>query len=320
MDVDAGTDDAWALFMLIKAMDSELCEILAITCVNGNTSLDNVVVNVLRVLKAAGKDTKIPVYRGAVEQLIRVPPPEKELFHGKNGFGDIEFEDQVDLNLVQPKHAVNAIYDLVKMYPKDVELICVGPLTNLAIALRMFGDLEESIKEVFIMGGNHLGVGNITKSAEFNFYTDPEAANICLDSMKCPITILPWETCTERNLVVPIQWRFDELGAIDSSVTRLLNPIDKKCYLNRNRIYYRPADALLTSVFLCPEIVEISSDWHAAVELHGTHSRGQVVLDHQKTNKINVKIVERINTELFKKMLLWTAGHPNHVCISCDDK
>lgn len=320
VDVDAGTDDAWALFMLLKAMDADLCDIKAITCVHGNTRLDNVVKNVLRVLQTVGKQKAIPVFRGCAEPLLGIERPTKESVHGSDGFGDVQHEDEVDLSLIQPKHAVNAIADIVQEFPNDIELVFVGPLTNLAVAIRMYGPkIVENIKRVWIMGGNHLAIGNITKSAEFNFYSDPEAAQIVLSSLACPITLVPWETCTERNLTIPVAWRFGELGAIDNPITKLMNALDMKQYGDGGRKYFRPCDGLLVAVFLCPELVLIENEWHASVELHGRHTRGQLVLDHLKANTSNVRIVERINEELFKKILQWTVGHANHVCIRCKE-
>lgn len=201
VDVDPGCDDAWAMFILLKAMECELCEVLGITCVNGNSTVENAVKNTFRVLKAVGKERTIPVYRGAVKELVHTEIVDQ--FHGVNGFQDIDFPEDVDTSLVQSKHAVNAIFDLVMARPKQVSLICLGPLTNLALAVRMYGELAENVKDVFIMGGNYRGVGNTTRAAEFNFYSDSEAANICLDSMKCPITILPWEACTTPSIQIP---------------------------------------------------------------------------------------------------------------------
>lgn len=321
VDVDAGTDDAWALFMLMKAMDAELCDIKAITCVHGNTGVDHVVRNVLRVLQIAGKEKAIPVYKGCADPILKMDEPINDFFHGLDGFADIGFEQEVDLSLVQPKHAVNAIADIIQENANDIELVFLGPLTNLALALRMHGPkVAESIKKTWIMGGNYLAIGNVTKAAEFNFFTDPEAAQIVLDTLQCPIQMVPWETCTERGLTIPMKWRLEVLGALDNDITKLLNALDHVIYVKREKIYFKPCDALLTAVFLCPEAVEVAADWHASVELNGRHTRGQLVLDHLKANKSNVQIVEKVDEELFKKILLWTVGHPNHVCIRCKEE
>lgn len=81
----------------------------------------------------------------------------------------------------------------------DVSLLCLGPLTNIALAFRTFGDLAHKVAFLYIMGGNSQAVGNTSSSAEFNFFMDPEAAHIVLSSSR-PVTLLPWETCTEPCL------------------------------------------------------------------------------------------------------------------------
>lgn len=202
VDVDVGCDDAWALFVLIKAMENGLCRILAITCTNGNTSVDNVAKNVIRVLTAVGFEHKIPVYKGAVKELLSTKMLDQ--FHGVDGLSDLEWDTEPDLTLIKEDHAVNKMYQLVKENPKEISIIALGPLTNVALALRMYSDMGENIKDVFIMGGNNMGVGNTTKAAEFNFYLDPEAASIVLSTVKCPVTILPWEACLEESICIPM--------------------------------------------------------------------------------------------------------------------
>lgn len=314
VDVDGGSDDAWALFMLFRAMNAGLCEIKAITCVNGNTDIENVIKNVFRVLQTVGKEHSIPVYKGASLPLMGYV--ESDHYHGMNGFCDIEFEDPVDITPLQSKHAVNAIADIVSDHPMDIELVLLGPLTNIALAIRMYGSkIVDNVKSLWIMGGNNSAVGNITKSAEFNFYLDPEAVEIVLSSFTCPINIVPWETCLDGKLKVPLKWRMDELGAINNPITKLLNALDQKFYVARNREYFKPCDGLLTAIFLSKDAVEVDGHWHASIELHGRHTRGQLVLDHLKTNQANVRIVEKLDMEVFKKILMWTVGHDGHVCI-----
>lgn len=202
VDVDVGCDDAWALLILLKAMDYDLCHVLAITCATGNTSVDNVAKNVLRVLETVGKEKLIPVYKGAVSGLISTKM--REQFHGEDGFSDLQWPTEPDVSLIRPEHAVNKMHELVMARPKEVSIICLGPLTNLAIGLRMYPGMVDNIKDVYVMGGNHLGVGNTTKAAEFNFYLDSEAVSVVLDTLKCPIMILPWEACLEKSISIPM--------------------------------------------------------------------------------------------------------------------
>ncbi|CAB0002664.1 unnamed protein product [Nesidiocoris tenuis] len=204
IDNDAGVDDAWAIFLLLKAEPRN--QVLALTCVNGNTSLENVCRNNLRLL-AQLNERQIPVYKGAVSALV---PPEKEslsnftsdieFFHGRNGFGDVELPKIDSLPQLQEENAINAMYRLVKQHPGEVSLVCCGPLTNIALAIRMYSDFTENVKDVFIMGGNYTAMGNKTRCAEFNFHGDPEAAYIVLQEMEGKTTLVPWETCVSAGV------------------------------------------------------------------------------------------------------------------------
>lgn len=317
VDVDAGTDDAWALFMLLRAVENKIVDIKAITCCHGNTDQENVTQNVMRVLQTEGKEHQVPVYKGCAGPILRQTGVTNDFFHGKNGFGDLEFEEPVDLSLVQRTHAVNAIADMLTEHPKELEVICIGPLTNLALAIRMYGpEVVENIKSLWIMGGNNMAVGNITGSAEFNFYGDPEAAEIVLDSLSCPITIVPWETCTDRFLRIPLAWRLEEQGVLSNGTAKLLNALDHVMYTLPKRQFFKPCDAILTAVSLSPEVAEVTTDWHASVELHGQHTRGQLVLDHLRKRTANVRIVEKVSAEAFKALLLWTVRQDDRVTIT----
>lgn len=329
VDVDVGCDDAWALFVLLKAMDCGLCHILAITCANGNTTVDNVARNVLRVLQTVGKEKSIPVFKGAAKELISTKMLDQ--FHGEDGLSDLEWDTEPDfLGLIKQEHAVNKIYELVKERPGEISLICLAPLTNIAIGLRMYEDLAGMIKDVYIMGGNNRGIGNTTKAAEFNFYLDSEAAEIVLSTLSCPVTIMTWEACIGDNFQIPMvgekisfvvnyqingnfiysiqSWRKDVLGKTQSPIIDLLNPVEYKAF--RNFSGYIPCDAMVACLFVHPEVIVKSSQWHVTVELNGKETRGQMVLDHLQQNKTNASIIERVSEEDIKKIMLWVCGHP----------
>ncbi|XP_059610282.1 nucleoside hydrolase-like [Phlebotomus argentipes] len=315
VDVDVGSDDAWAILMLLRAQELNLINLLGITCVKGNSTVDNVAKNTLRVLSSfeSISPLKPPVFLGAANEMIvlgKRPFDDEATFHGRDGLGDLEdySEDGSDTKNLAKEHAVNALERIVMENPKQVSLICLGPLTNLGLCLRMYPHVAENIGEVYIMGGNHLGVGNITSSAEFNFFNDPEAAQIALDALKCPIFLLPWESCLEDKFFITMDWRMNVLGEITNRITRFMNPIEEKCY--REYSEWMPCDALLTATFLTRNtIVEKSSIWHATVELSGYHTRGQLILDHLRKKIPNLTILEKVNQVTFMEMMLWTAGH-----------
>lgn len=106
-------------------------------------------------------------------------------------------------------------------------------------------------------------------------------------------------------------WRFSVLGAIQNTQMDLLNTVEKKVWERSSCTSWCPCDAILAAALLRPDIVMKSQKCHAAVELHGTHTRGQVVIDHLKVKNPNVHLIEEVDTSILKKMFLWAAGHPD---------
>ena len=120
-------------------------------------------------------------------------------FHGHDGFGDTNHDDEPNLKCVQEsEHAVNALVRIVKSNPGEITLVALGPLTNVAMAMRLDSQFASNLKDLYIMGGNTEGKGNITVSAEFNFHSDPEAAFIVLENTRCPTFIASWELCLHK--------------------------------------------------------------------------------------------------------------------------
>ncbi|XP_031628323.1 uncharacterized protein LOC116344081 [Contarinia nasturtii] len=308
-DTDMGTDDAWALQMMLKA-ETHLknVKILAITVSHGNTTVENVIKNTYRILDGLDR-TDIPIYKGATEALI---PVELNIvkFNGNNGFSDVDFWDTnvypSDVNtLVQPKHAVEIIRDLILEHPHKISLICLAPLTNIALAIKTYPEIRDKIFEIYIMGGNIKGIGNTTSSAEFNFYVDPEAVHIVFATLKCPMTVLPWECCLEDSLFISKEWRFKNLENVNCKNIELMNKFDQIAYKDGD--CFMPCDAYLTAVFLFPEkCIRSKKQFHATIELQGLHTRGQMILDHRQINEYNVTVIETVHEDEIKNSLLFT--------------
>lgn len=170
IDCDPGVDDAVALML---AFGSPGFDLLAITAVGGNVPVAKTARNARILRQIAGRED-VPVFMGADRPLRREPAGAGE-FHGAEGLGDMTpFEPDVPC---ADGHAADAIIDLVMGRPaKSVALAVLGPLTNLALALRMAPALAARLGPVAVMGGARSEGGNITASAEFNIWADPEAA------------------------------------------------------------------------------------------------------------------------------------------------
>lgn len=176
MDCDPGIDDAIAL--AYAAAHPEAFDLLAVTTVAGNQTIEKVTRNALDL--TALYKLNVPVAAGMVEPIVREPQTASE-FHGKNGLGDCTIPKS-DAEPVK-EMAVFYIKKLLTELPEGekVTLICTAPLTNIGILLKIYPEVKNKIQEIILMGGAIAG-GNATASAEFNIYVDPEAARIVFKS------------------------------------------------------------------------------------------------------------------------------------------
>lgn len=308
-DCDIGTDDAWALIMLIKAeTEFKKFKTLGVTCVFGNTDVTNGARNAIRVLDSIDRPD-IPIYKGCSNAILRPQHVRTSFFHGKDGFGDVKHSSEVDMNRIEKTHAVNAMYEFASKHPKKVSFVLLGPLTNFAMCMNMYDDFLDKVRDVWIMGGNIRGKGNVTHSAEFNFFSDPEAAQIVFEKAKTPITILPWETCIDGDFGITWDWRLNTLGSVKSKAVELMNLTEIAILGPKAFPKWIVCDAILCAAFLFPEkLIARSRQYHATVELNGTYTRGQMVLDHLRRKELNARVIEEIHRENYRKVISWTAG------------
>lgn len=174
IDCDTGVDDAIAI---LAAFRLPQLDIRAMTTVAGNVPLDKTTVNTCRLMDIVGAD--VPVYRGASKPVLAEPIESAVSIHGQNGLGDLDLP--LPKHTVEDKPAWDAIYEEALRCNGELELIAVGPLTNLALAFLKYRELPKYIKRIVIMGGSAT-IGNSTPAAEFNIYADPEAADIVFTS------------------------------------------------------------------------------------------------------------------------------------------
>lgn len=178
LDCDPGHDDAVAI-MLASAHND--IEILGITCVAGNATLVNTTNNALKICSLIGA-TDIPIFAGA-DKPLKYELVTAEHVHGKSGLDtDGQPINIADGYNIQKIHAVDFIINTCHQQDEPIYLCPVGPLTNIALALKKDPTIKSKIKEIVFMGGAAMCLGNITPVAEFNIYVDPHAANIVLNS------------------------------------------------------------------------------------------------------------------------------------------
>lgn len=171
-DTDPGVDDAMAI---IFGLHSPELDFLGLTTVFGNTDTETTTQNALRLVELEGR-SDIPVAKGAAKPYVRPEPFLGHAFHGVDGLGNTNMPLPVGKAIETP--AAQFIVETVMAHPGEITLAAVGPLTNLALALRLEPRIVEKVKEVVIMGGAAFCPGNVSYVAEANISNDPHAANL----------------------------------------------------------------------------------------------------------------------------------------------
>ena len=193
IDTDTASDDAVALLMALEWDD---VEVLGISIVSGNMSVEQGSINARYTVELCKKD--IPVYVGADAPLVK-KREHADWFHGPDGMGNMNYptpkleETNEDFIEVLNNH--------INQYPDEITLVTLGPLTNVANFIKKYPESFLKLKNIVIMGGASNTVGNVTPAAEYNIWCDPEAADIVFKSKHHDIAMVGWELCRgEANL------------------------------------------------------------------------------------------------------------------------
>jgi len=266
VDTDAGVDDALALLF---ALGTPEVEILGIGTVDGNVPLENVVQNVFEVLAVARAE--VPVFVGASRPIVPEPRERATFFHGEDGLGNLKARRARARPEKTP--AALALVELARRHPGEVQVVALGPLTNLAIALLLEPELPHLLEGLYLMGGAHTGRGNTKRrAAEFNFAADPEAAHMVLAAFP-RVTLLTWET----TLAHPLPWEAHEALARRFPFYRKITDHTARYLREKGQRGLLIPDPLAMAAALFPELKTETEETAAWVELGGVHTRGMLV-------------------------------------------
>ena len=186
IDTDPGVDDAVALLLALRCPEVSL---VAVTTVFGNVDLATTTANALRLLTLAGR-TDVPVAAGAERPLVHPQPDRADAWHGADGLGGHADRLPAPAFQADRRDAVTLLADVLGTATEPVTIAAIGPLTNVALLLAAHPSLAPKIGRLVVMGGA-LGSGNTTPAAEFNVWSDPEAARRVLVEESVPTTLVP---------------------------------------------------------------------------------------------------------------------------------
>ena len=292
IDTDPGIDDAVALAI---ALFNEQLDVRMITTVHGNVSLEKVTYNALRLMKFY--DKKVPIAKGADRPLIADIIDASDI-HGETGMDGYNF-DEPDNELLLDKHAVNAMYDEIMSSNEKITIVPIGPLTNIALLLRLYPEVKEKIKEIILMGGSTTR-GNASVMAEFNIYADPEAAKIVFSS-GLPIVMAGMDVGQNALVYPEDSAQLKDMNHTGNMFYHLFKKYRGGSFNQGLKMY----DSCAIAYLLKPDLFE-TADTFVDIELQGKYTRGATIVDLQNylNQKSNVKVCTDIDAEGFKNWFM----------------
>ena len=312
IDTDTASDDAVALLMALEWHD---VEVLGISIVSGNMSVEQGSINARYTVELCKKE--VPVYVGADAPLVK-KREHADWFHGPDGMGNMNYpapklqETNEDFIEVLNNH--------INQHPNEITLVTLGPLTNVANFIKKYPDSFLKLKNIVIMGGASNTVGNVTPAAEYNIWCDPEAADIVFKSKHHDIAMVGWELCrgeanlTEEEMELAYSFKTEKADftidcnkhALDSSQNWLGDP------------GLGLPDPVAMAVALNPAVTTKVSRHNVQVVIEGP-ARGMTIVDqlhvgesephideHWSHTERNINVIWEIDSDKWKETLYKT--------------
>ncbi len=292
IDTDPGQDDAVAILL---ALASPEIEILGITAVAGNVPLALTEVNARKICELAGRPD-MKVYAGAIRPMLRTLVTAEHV-HGRTGLDGPELAHPT--MPLQKQYAVDFIIDTLMQHPAGtITLCCLGPLTNIGLALVQEPRIAPRIKRIIAMGGGFFEGGNVTPTAEFNIYVDPQAARLVFES-GIPITLIPLD-CTHKALTTKARvQKFREMnnhtGPATAALLDFFERFDEQKYGTDGGPLHDPC---VIAWLLHPELFT-SRDVNVCIECESELTMGMTVIDWWRvtSRKANATVCGGVNAD-----------------------
>ena len=299
IDTDTASDDAVALMM---ATHWPGLVVDAVTTVAGNVDIDQATRNALFTLEISESTT--PVYKGAAQPLQRKAAP-ADWFHGEDGMGNMNYPAPKRQAEAEP--AVDFLLRHFNAAPGAIDLVTLGPLTNIANAIKADDSFAKNVAHCYVMGGAACTNGNVTAAAEYNIWCDPEAAKIVFHS-GMPITMIGWElSCAEATLNDTELQAIHALGTERARVAVDCNRHALKAVMDiQGESGLALADPVAMAVALDPDACKNRSHHYVDIATAEELTRGMTVVDKLNVSgkAANVTVCWSLDSEHWKKMLV----------------
>lgn len=299
IDTDPGVDDALTFLLALASPEIKL---EALTTVHGNTNVENTTRNALAVLELLNA-SHIPVAKGTALSLHMPVHVSGDAVHGLSGIGNSNLPEPISKPVDQ--HAIDYLIERVLAEPGEITLFPIGPMTNVALAIRKEPRFAKAVKELVIMGGAIRSGGNITPAAEFNIHADPHAAHIVFHS-GIPITLIPLDV-TYKCLLLPED--VERLSKISSPISRFVRDAIS-IYMDFYKQYEgfngcALHDPLTLAVILAPELFSFENHY-VDVDTSSGISTGKTLADFMKVSKkpANMKVALDVRGRDFVELFL----------------
>ena len=296
IDTDTASDDAVAIVMALRHPNTE---VVGMSVVIGNVPVEMGVQNALYTAELCGKS--VPVHAGAALPLVRAFATAQHV-HGADGMGDIGLP--LKGRAATSDDAVKAMIEAFRKEPGELELVALGPLTNLALAVRIEPQFASWVKRCVIMGGTGVLPGNATPLSEFNWWIDPEAVHIVLESgMK--VEMVGWDVSLADSVIgTELAEEMRSLGPLGQFSIDIQKSLRRFIQEVTGRTGFDWPDPIAMAVALEPDIATSEAHLRVEVSLGLGHERGQTIVDHLGNTKRepNCRVVYRVDRERFIEM------------------
>jgi len=299
IDTDTAADDCFAL--LVGLLDPR-ADLKAVTIVGGNVGFDQQVHNALLTMSLAGRS--VPVHLGARDPLEREWVSAEDV-HG-DGVGGQVYDGALT---TEAEHAVDALIRLAAESPGTLRVVCIGPLTNIALAVQKDPAFVTNVAGLWIMGGSINARGNITPAAEYNIYVDPEAAAIVFEAGFENVTVISWDPLTIRDTVVTPE-RVNRIAALDTPLSRFFVRANAATFafdLENGLGGSTHPDSLTALLAIDPSYALATGRYRVEVETQGELTRGATVFDWRSSTP-NATAIESIDGDRFFEYLVQLLG------------